>query len=209
MRILSKKMEQHKATSGKEDALVIVQPDTVIRWHTTAFKRYWRRKVKRGRPSISPQTIALIKRIHKENPLLSPEKIHERLIDLAITDAPAPNTIAKYIKNKRIPPKGCNSNTLFVVKGCFGITVKIKPQGLLLTAFLFVRFSPIGVRKYFARKYVTHYDRFNFACRLVAICRGQPCSLTAYTRSSLSCRSKLRNCLSAISQFFCQSVGVV
>jgi hypothetical protein len=28
--------------------------------------------------------------------LLSPEKIHERLINLGISDAPAPNTIAKY-----------------------------------------------------------------------------------------------------------------
>ncbi|TCX51734.1 MULTISPECIES: integrase core domain-containing protein [unclassified Dehalobacter] len=42
-------------------------------------------------------TIALIKRIHWENPLISPEKIHERLVNLGISDAPVPNTIAKYI----------------------------------------------------------------------------------------------------------------
>ena len=50
------------------------------------------------------KTIALIKRIHKDNPTLSPEKIHERLIALNITDAPAPNTIAKYIRAMRNPP---------------------------------------------------------------------------------------------------------
>jgi len=46
-----------------------------------------------------------IKRIHRENPTLSPEKIHERIAALNIYDAPAPNTIAKYIHiPKRKPP---------------------------------------------------------------------------------------------------------
>ena len=83
---------------------MIVKPETVIRWHKTAFKIYWRRKSQGGRPKISPATIAFIKRIHRENPLLSPEKIYERLVDLNISDAPAPNTIAKYIRDKCNPP---------------------------------------------------------------------------------------------------------
>jgi len=87
-----------------KDALVIVKPETVIGWHKKAFKLYWRRKSKGGRPKISPATIALIKRIHKENPTLSPEKIHERLVALHIDNAPAPNTIAKYIRSKRTQP---------------------------------------------------------------------------------------------------------
>jgi putative transposase len=48
--------------------------------------------------------IALIKRIHQENPLWSPERIHDQLINLEITDAPAPNTIAKYLVFIRKPP---------------------------------------------------------------------------------------------------------
>jgi len=72
-------------------------------WHKKAFKLFWRRKSKGGRPKVSPTTIALIKRIHKENPTLSPEKIHERLIALNIADAPAPNTISKYIHVPRKP----------------------------------------------------------------------------------------------------------
>jgi putative transposase len=88
----------------KED-LVIVKPETVIGWHKTAFKFHWLLKSKkRGRPKTSRKTIELIKRIHKENPLLSPKKIHERLVDLNITDAPSPNTIAKYIPEVRKPP---------------------------------------------------------------------------------------------------------
>jgi hypothetical protein len=41
------------------DSLVIVQPETVIRWHRKAFRFYWRRKcrgVNRGTPSFANQS---------------------------------------------------------------------------------------------------------------------------------------------------------
>ena len=87
-----------------KESLVIVKPETVIGWHKTAFKIFWKRKSKAGRPRISRATIALIKRIHKENPLLSPEKIYEKLVALNISDAPCPNTISKYIPKSRKTP---------------------------------------------------------------------------------------------------------
>lgn len=87
-----------------DSVLVHFKPETVIRWHDTASSLHWLIKSKRGRPTISPKTIALIKRIHKENPLLSPEKIHEQLVLLNVTDAPSPNTIAKYFPSTRKPP---------------------------------------------------------------------------------------------------------
>ena len=94
-----------KHMAGWKSLLLVVKPDTVIRWHRIAFRKYWKFKSrKRGRPQISQQTIALIKRIHNENPLLSPEKIHEQLVLLAVSDAPAPNTIAKYLPKLRKPP---------------------------------------------------------------------------------------------------------
>ena len=62
-------------------ALVIVKPETVLGWHKRAFKSYWRKKSKGGRPEVSSDIIAQIKRIHKENSTLSPKKIHERLMD--------------------------------------------------------------------------------------------------------------------------------
>ncbi len=97
--LLSKHLENWK------DSLVMVKPDTVIRWHRTAFKFYWKKKSKKlGRPTISNGTIQLIKRVHKENPLLSPEKIHEKLRILGIDQPPAPNTIAKYLPSTRKPP---------------------------------------------------------------------------------------------------------
>ena len=87
-----------------KSALLVVKPETVIRWHRTAFRIYWAKKSKpHGRPAISSATISLIKRIHKENPLWSPERIHDQLMNLGITDTPAPNTIAKYLSIQKPP----------------------------------------------------------------------------------------------------------
>jgi transposase InsO family protein len=83
---------------------MLVKPETVLRWHKRMVKQHWKRKSQGGRPKVSCSTISLIKRIHKENPTLSPEKIHERIVNMNIFDAPAPNTIAKYIRAKRKPP---------------------------------------------------------------------------------------------------------
>jgi putative transposase len=85
--------------------LIIFKPETIIRWHRTAFSFYWFKKSKRkGRPQISQEVIRLIKEIHTDNPLLSPEKIHEQLLLKNIINAPSPNTIAKYLPSIRKPP---------------------------------------------------------------------------------------------------------
>lgn len=85
--------------------LLLVKPETVVAWHRKAFKLFWAFKSrKRGRPKISRKIIALIKKIHKENPLFSPEKIHEHLVNLSIQNVPSPTTIAKYLPETRIPP---------------------------------------------------------------------------------------------------------
>jgi len=52
--------------TGWRDALLIVQPDTVVPWQKNAFKRYWRRKSrsgKRGRPARDSEVRALV--LHK------------------------------------------------------------------------------------------------------------------------------------------------
>jgi hypothetical protein len=48
---------------------VIVKPDTVIRWHRKGFRLYWRSISKRGpgRPPISEEAQALIRRLADEN----------------------------------------------------------------------------------------------------------------------------------------------
>ncbi len=52
-------------------ALVLVQPDTVIRWHRNTWRRYWTWKSRRrrpGRPRLAPELRELIQRLARENP---------------------------------------------------------------------------------------------------------------------------------------------
>jgi hypothetical protein len=52
-------------------AVSIVQPDTLLRWHRELFRFYWRlkSKSKQNKPKISPETIELIRKMAKENRL--------------------------------------------------------------------------------------------------------------------------------------------
>lgn len=86
--------------------LVVVKPETVVKWHRTAFKIYWRKKSKKtGRPRIPKETVDLIEEWHNQNKKESPERIHERLKLRGVINPPAPNTIAKYIKEMNKKPK--------------------------------------------------------------------------------------------------------
>jgi hypothetical protein len=53
------------------DAIIIIQPETVIRWHHRGFRAYWRGKSRHvgGRPRIDSEVRALIRRMNRENPL--------------------------------------------------------------------------------------------------------------------------------------------
>ena len=46
--------------AGWSDALIIVKPATVIKWHRAGFRRYWawRSRSKGGRPRIDPEVRA-------------------------------------------------------------------------------------------------------------------------------------------------------
>jgi hypothetical protein len=66
-----------------KQALHIVQPDTLLRWHREMFRKYWRRK-SQGKPKISPETIALIQEMAKENQLWGAERIRGELLKLGI-----------------------------------------------------------------------------------------------------------------------------
>ena len=69
-----------------KQAIHIVQPDTLLRWHRELFRFYWRRKSngKHNKLKISPETIALIRKMAKENPLWGAERIRGDLLRLGI-----------------------------------------------------------------------------------------------------------------------------
>jgi hypothetical protein len=60
-----------KLYSGWRSALVVVQPDTVIRWHRQGFRRWqrWKSWTKRaGRPPLPKEVRTLIGRMSRDNP---------------------------------------------------------------------------------------------------------------------------------------------
>jgi hypothetical protein len=69
--------------SGWRQALLIVQPETVVRWHRAGFKRYWKwishRKVHAGRRPTSQELRELIFRMVIENPMWRAPRIHGEL----------------------------------------------------------------------------------------------------------------------------------
>jgi len=84
-------------------SLIIVKPPTVIGWHKKGFKLYWKRKSRRvGRPNIDWELIKLIRRMQKENPLWSPQRIQGELAILGYSVCD--NTVAKYMRKPKTGP---------------------------------------------------------------------------------------------------------
>jgi len=84
-------------------ALVVVQPETLVRWHREGFKQLWRRKSRRkGRPPIPDETVQLIRQIARENIAKGEEEIAD-LVNLQLGLRLSPRTIAKYIRDL-LPP---------------------------------------------------------------------------------------------------------
>jgi putative transposase len=63
--------------SGWKQALVILKPDTLLRWHRQDFRLFWKLKFKPKSiaPKISPEIVALIKQMGAENQACGAEKI--------------------------------------------------------------------------------------------------------------------------------------
>jgi transposase InsO family protein len=82
-------------------AMVIVKPDTVVRWHRTGFRLYWRWKScsRGGRPKVPIEVRSLIRRMSVENPLWGAPRIHGELLKLGYELAQS--TVAKYMIKRR------------------------------------------------------------------------------------------------------------
>jgi transposase InsO family protein len=66
--------------------LVVVTPDTVVRWHRAGWRLYWqwRSRAGGGRPRLSLEIRELIARMSRENPLWGTERIRGELLKLRI-----------------------------------------------------------------------------------------------------------------------------
>jgi transposase InsO family protein len=90
-----------RCTQFWQQALLIVQPDTLLRWHRDLFRRYWRHKSrhKKRKPRVAPETIALIRKMSKENRLWGAERIRGELLKLGVRVSK--RTIQKYMPKVR------------------------------------------------------------------------------------------------------------
>ena len=84
--------------------ITIMRPETIVRWHRSGFRRYWRWKSRSlgGRPQIEADLRALIRRMSIDNPLWGAPRIHGELLKLGFEVAQS--SVAKYMVKRHGPP---------------------------------------------------------------------------------------------------------
>ena len=82
----------------------VVQPATILRWHRSGFRAYWRWKsrARSGRPRAEREVRDFIRRMSEENPLWGAPRIHGELLKLGFRVAES--TVSKYMIRRRGPP---------------------------------------------------------------------------------------------------------
>lgn len=83
--------------------LVIVEPETVVRWHRAEFKVLWRWKSRpRGRPSSTREIRELIRRMAQENETWGAPRIHAELLKLGFHVSE--RTVSRYLPKGEASP---------------------------------------------------------------------------------------------------------
>src|SRR5436189_6237140 len=85
-------------------AVIIIRPETLVRWHRAGFRHYWRWKSRSlgGRPQIDADLRALIRRMSVDNPPWGAPRIHGELLKLGFEVAQS--SVAKYMVKRCGPP---------------------------------------------------------------------------------------------------------
>src|SRR5206468_3098523 len=94
----------YRLAPGILNALVIVKPETVIRWHRAGFRLFWRWKARArgGRPKVPLEIRQLIREMSLANPFWGAPRIHGELLKLGINVGQT--SVAKYMARRRRPP---------------------------------------------------------------------------------------------------------
>jgi putative transposase len=88
------------------DAVLLVKPETILRWHREGFRLLWRWKSRQKNPTskLAAETIPLIRRMAEENRLWGAERIRGELLKLGIRVAK--RTVQRYMRVLRRHPRG-------------------------------------------------------------------------------------------------------
>jgi hypothetical protein len=94
-----------KAWRDWRTALIVVQPDTVVRWHRPWLRRRWTQRstqTRLGRPSTAAAIRTLVDKVGAANPLWGAPRIHgelgKRCIELS------ERTVSRLLRRRRRPP---------------------------------------------------------------------------------------------------------
>ena len=91
------------------EALVSVQPETLLRWHQKSFRLFWRWKSRpRGRPRLPYNLRTLILDMAKDNPTWGEERIADELL-LKLGIRVSARTVRHYLPESRGPRGGVSS----------------------------------------------------------------------------------------------------
>jgi putative transposase len=108
--VLASRLKSWKTT------LLMVKPETVLRWHRDLFRQVWRRKSRTktrvGRPALAHEKVGLIRRLAKENILWGSERIRGELLKLGLPIARS--TIQRYLKGRRAAGPGSQTWSTFL-----------------------------------------------------------------------------------------------
>ena len=86
------------------NAITVVRPETVVRWHRAGFRTFWhwKSRCRAGRPRVPPEIRQLIREMSSANPLWGAPRIHGELLKLGIDVGQT--SVAKYMSRPRRPP---------------------------------------------------------------------------------------------------------
>jgi putative transposase len=92
-----------RASRAWKQALFIVQPETLLRWHRQGFRLFWKytSRAASSKPKIPEETVALIKEMVAQNRLWGAERIRGEFLKLGIHLSK--RTIQKYMRHARSP----------------------------------------------------------------------------------------------------------
>jgi transposase InsO family protein len=88
---------------GWTEALLIIKPETVLRWHSQGFRLFWKRKshARSREPKLPAEMITLIQEMAADNRLWGAERIRGELLKVGIKVAK--RTVQRYMRHARPP----------------------------------------------------------------------------------------------------------
>jgi putative transposase len=129
-----------RLAGGWRSVLLIVQPDTLLRWHRQGFRLLWRVKSAAAakRPQVPAETVALIQQVAGENRLWGAERIRGELLKLGLRVGK--RTVQRHMRPVR-PPQ---------VPGGQTWATFVRNHASAISACDFLQVVDLGFRSHFA-----------------------------------------------------------